>query len=88
MCRNEAASTLYAVFLSHRVQLGAVARKEKNEELEKKMVIDDTEIKIKSPPEREARPEYRCAKCDLSFPSELDLSEHQKVDHAKASVSA
>ena len=65
-----------------------VARKEKTDESEKKMVIDDTEIKIKNPPEKESRPEYRCERCDVSFPSQLDLSEHQKVDHAKASVSA
>ena len=55
---------------------------------EKKIMLDDTEIKVKDPSTSEARPEYRCAKCDMLFPSQLDLSEHEKVDHAKTSISA
>jgi uncharacterized C2H2 Zn-finger protein len=56
--------------------------------VEKKILVDDTEIKIKNPQMSEARPEYRCTRCDMLFPSQLDLSEHEKVDHAKTSISA
>lgn len=62
--------------------------KEKKDAVEKKILLDDTEIKIKDSQISESRPEYRCEKCDMSFPSQLDLSEHGKVDHAKTSISA
>ena len=51
--------------------------------------VDDMKIKVKSPPLSTSRPEYRCAACDQQFPSQLDLTEHEKIDHEKrASISA
>ncbi len=52
-------------------------------------IVNDTAIKVRSPPVRRTRPEYRCTICNQLFPSELDLSEHQKMDHSKkAALSA
>ena len=51
---------------------------------EKKIKIDDkTTVKLKTPPPSKVRPEYACKPCGLSFPSQLDLDEHIKIDHAK-----
>ena len=52
---------------------------------EKKIRIEDgTTVKVKTAPSHEGiRPEYHCETCNISFPSELDLEEHRKVDHAK-----
>ncbi|HKU50201.1 MAG TPA: hypothetical protein VJP79_09640 [Nitrososphaera sp.] len=49
---------------------------------------DNDNVRVTSPTER-SRPEFRCTTCDQLFPSQLDLSEHVKIDHQKkASVSA
>jgi hypothetical protein len=51
--------------------------------------IEDMKIKVKSPSISKSRPEYRCVSCDQQFPSQLDLTEHEKIDHEKrASISA
>jgi hypothetical protein len=39
------------------------------------------EVKVKTPPPRKVRPVYYCQTCDTSFPSQLDLEEHKKIDH-------
>jgi len=39
------------------------------------------EVKVKTPPPRKVRPIYYCQTCDASFPSQLDLEEHKKIDH-------
>lgn len=62
--------------------------KAKNSEHGKKIEVDDTEITVRSEPTIRSRPEYRCARCEISFPSQLDLSEHEKIDHARAAVSS
>jgi hypothetical protein len=59
-----------------------VTRQEK-EELRKEIEVDGMEVKVKSPPERKARPQYHCQSCDRSFPSHLDLEEHMKIEHSK-----
>ena len=53
------------------------------EEKEKKIKVDGTEVKVKTPPPRKVRPVYHCQTCDKSFPSQLDLEEHMKIDHGK-----
>jgi C2H2-type zinc finger len=53
------------------------------EEKEKKIKVDGTEVKVKTPPPRKVRPVYYCQTCDKSFPSQLDLEEHMKIDHGK-----
>jgi hypothetical protein len=59
-----------------------MARKqEKEEEKGKKIKVDGTEVKVKTPPPQKARPVYYCQICDTSFPSQLDLEEHKKIDH-------
>jgi hypothetical protein len=57
---------------------------------EKKLQIEDgTAIKVKTPLHARTRPVYNCKLCNVSFPSQLDLEEHRKVDHAKkASIAA
>jgi hypothetical protein len=62
--------------------------KEKNDRAGKRIEVDDTEIMIKGEPTVRSRPEYRCTRCEISFPSQLDLSEHEKIDHARAAVSS
>ena len=62
--------------------------KGKNDNAGKKIEVDDTEITIRSDPVDKSRPEYRCARCEITFPSQLDLSEHEKIDHARAAVSS
>ena len=54
---------------------------EKEEEHGKKIKVDGMDVKIKSPPPRKVRPIYYCQTCDSSFPSQLDLDEHIKIDH-------
>jgi hypothetical protein len=49
----------------------------------KKIKLDGTEVKVKTPPPRKVRPTYYCQTCDRSFPSQLDLEEHMKIDHGK-----
>jgi hypothetical protein len=55
--------------------------KHKKDEQEKKIKVDGTEVKVKTPPPRKGRPVYYCQTCDTSFPSQLDLEEHKKIDH-------
>lgn len=51
--------------------------------------VDNTIVKVKTPPPGRARSEYVCQEFNKSFPSELDLTEHKKIDHAKkASIGA
>ena len=47
----------------------------------KKIKVDGMEVKVKTPPPRKVRPVYYCQTCDTSFPSQLDLEEHKKIDH-------
>jgi hypothetical protein len=56
-------------------------KQEKDEE--QKIKVDGTEVKVKTPPPRKVRPVYYCETCDISFPSQLDLEEHRKIDHTK-----
>jgi hypothetical protein len=58
-----------------------MAAKQEKEEKEKKIKVDDAEVKVKTPPPRKVRPVYYCQTCDRSFPSQLDLVEHKKIDH-------
>jgi hypothetical protein len=60
-----------------------MARREENEGKEKKIKVDGIEVKVKTPPPRKVRPVYYCQTCDKSFPSQLDLEEHMKVDHSR-----
>jgi hypothetical protein len=57
--------------------------KEEKEEKGKKIKVDGIEVKVKTPPPRKVRPVYYCQTCDKSFPSQLDLEEHMKVDHSR-----
>jgi hypothetical protein len=58
-----------------------MAAKHEKEEQEKKIKVDGMEVKVKTPPPRKVRPVYHCQTCDTSFPSQLDLEEHKKIDH-------
>jgi hypothetical protein len=60
-----------------------MARREEKEEKEKKIKVDGLEVKVKTPPARKVRPVYYCQTCDKSFPSQLDLEAHMKIDHGK-----
>jgi hypothetical protein len=60
-----------------------MARREEKEEKGKKIKVDGIEVKVKTPPPRKVRPVYYCQTCDRSFPSQLDLEEHMKIDHGK-----
>jgi C2H2-type zinc finger len=62
--------------------------KEEKQEQEKKIKVDGTEVKVKTPPPRNVRPVYYCQTCDRSFPSQLDLEEHRKIDHGKKTAAA
>jgi hypothetical protein len=42
---------------------------------------DEQGEKVKTPPPLKVRPVYYCQTCDTSFPSQLDLEEHKKIDH-------
>lgn len=57
--------------------------REEKEEKGKKIKVDGMEVKVKTPPPRKVRPVYHCQTCDASFPSQLDLEEHMKIDHDK-----
>ena len=59
----------------------AAKRKKEDEEQVEKVKVDGMEIKVKTPPPSKARPAYYCQTCDRSFPSQLDLEEHKKIDH-------
>ena len=58
-----------------------MAAKHEKEEQEKKIKVDGMEVKVKTPPPRKVRPVYYCQTCNTSFPSQLDLDEHIKIDH-------
>lgn len=60
-----------------------MATKEEKEEKGKKIKVDGIEVKVKTPSPRKVRPVYYCQTCDKSFPSQLDLEEHMKVDHSR-----
>jgi hypothetical protein len=62
--------------------------KEEKQEQEKKIKVDGTEVKVKTPLPRKVRPVYYCQTCDRSFPSQLDLEEHRKIDHGKKTAAA
>jgi hypothetical protein len=53
------------------------------QEKEQQIEVDGTEVKVKTPPPSKTRPVYHCQACDMSFPSQLDLEEHRKIDHGK-----
>lgn len=46
-----------------------------------KVKVDGIEAKVKTPSPRKVRPVYYCQTCDASFPSQLDLEQHKKIDH-------
>ncbi len=48
---------------------------------EEKIKVDDMKVNVKTPPPSKVRPVYYCQTCDTSFPSQLDLDEHKKIDH-------
>ena len=60
-----------------------MATRDEKEEKEKKIKVNGTEVKVKTPPPRKVRPVYYCQTCNKSFPSQLDLEEHMKMDHGK-----
>lgn len=60
-----------------------MATRGKKEEKGKKIKVDGIEVKVKTPPPRKVRPVYYCQTCNRSFPSQLDLEEHMKIDHDK-----
>ena len=55
--------------------------KHKKDEQGKKIKVDGMVVKVKTPPRHKVRPVYYCQTCDTSFPSQLDLEEHKKIDH-------
>jgi len=60
-----------------------MAINQEKDKLGKEIKVGGMEVKVKSPPPRKARPQYYCQTCDRSFPSQLDLEEHMKIDHSK-----
>jgi hypothetical protein len=64
-------------------QIKNMPRKQEKEGNEKKIKVDGTEVKVKTPPPRKVRPVYYCQGCDKPFPSQLDLEEHMKIEHGK-----
>jgi hypothetical protein len=61
-------------------QMKMTTKREKEEQGEK-VKVDGMEVKVKTPPPSKVRPVYYCEACDTSFPSQLDLEEHKKIDH-------
>ena len=59
----------------------ATKQKKEEEQQGEKIQVDGTEVEIKTPPPSKVRPVYYCQTCDTSFPSQLDLDEHMKIDH-------
>jgi hypothetical protein len=68
---------------NHAYQLLTVSKKNTDKRSERKIKVDKNEVKVKTPPPGKVRPEYSCMDCNMSFPSELDLIEHKKIDHNK-----
>jgi hypothetical protein len=56
-------------------------KRRKEEKQGEKIKVDGTEVNVKTPPPSKVRPVYYCETCDVSFPSQLDLDEHMKIDH-------
>jgi hypothetical protein len=56
-------------------------KQKKEEERGEKVKVDGMEVKVKAPSPSKVRPAYYCQKCNRSFPSQLDLEEHKKIDH-------
>jgi hypothetical protein len=56
-------------------------QKKEEEEQGEKVKVDGMEVKVKTPPPSKVRPAYYCQTCNSSFPSQLDLEEHKKIDH-------
>jgi hypothetical protein len=65
-------------------QMKMTTKKEEGKHGEK-IKVDGTEVNVKTPPPSKVRPVYHCQTCDTSFPSQLDLDEHMKIDHHKNS---
>lgn len=55
---------------------------------EQMIKVHGTVVKVKTPLRRKERPVYYCEMCATSFPSQLDLEEHMKIDHIKKSSTA
>ncbi len=67
-------------------QMKMSAKQEKGEQGEKKIKAgSDMEVNVKAPPPSKVRPVYQCQTCNTSFPSQLDLDEHMKIDHGNKS---
>ena len=62
-------------------QMKMTAKQEKEEEQGEKIKVDGTEVSVKTPPPGKVRPVYQCPTCETSFPSQLDLDQHMKIDH-------
>jgi hypothetical protein len=67
---------------NHTYQLLTVGKENTGKRSERNIKVDKNEVKVKTP-QSKVRPEYSCMDCNMSFPSELDLIEHKKVDHNK-----
>jgi hypothetical protein len=61
--------------------MAAAKHRKKEEQGEEKIKVDGTEVNVKTPPPSKVRPVYYCQTCETSFPSQLDLDEHMKIDH-------
>ncbi len=58
-----------------------MATKKEEDKKGEKIKVDEMEVNVKTPPPSKVRPVYHCQICDTSFPSQLDLEEHMKIDH-------
>ncbi len=63
----------------------ATKQKKEEEQQGEKIQVDGTEVNIKTPPPIKGRPVYYCQTRDVSFPGQLDLDEHMKIDHKNSS---
>ena len=55
--------------------------KQGKDEQGEKIKVNGMEVKVKTPSPRKVRPVYYCEPCHASFPSQLDLEQHKKIDH-------
>jgi hypothetical protein len=58
-----------------------IPTKQEKDEQRQKVKVDGIEVKVKTPSPWKVRPVYYCQTCDASFPSQLDLEHHKKIDH-------
>ncbi len=59
-----------------------------NDQEKKIKVNGGTVVKVKGTSEAgKARPKYYCESCKISFSSQLDLEQHEKIDHIKRTSS-